>query len=125
MATAATIDRRLGHRAAARRHAEAAEAAAWLDAHAGELAGIAHEPAEFDEVIAASFEVIDEGRLHAEALAEAASLARAAAEQGIADLLDDPDLPGWGTTFDPADLQWGFTVSTRPGGSNGRITGGR
>lgn len=29
------------------------------------------------------------------------------------DLADDPDMPGWGTTFNPEDVQWGFTVRTR------------
>lgn len=24
------------------------------------------------------------------------------------------DSPGWGDTFDPADVQWGFSVRTRP-----------
>lgn len=45
-------------------------------------------------------------------LAELAALV--AAEVAAKFEVDDDDLPGWGETFDPADVQWGFTVRTRP-----------
>jgi hypothetical protein len=53
----------------------------------------------------------DVNHAHAEALA---FLAELEAEYTHAVLFAGVDLPTWGTTFDPEELQWGFSVTTRP-----------
>lgn len=114
--------------------ARAAEAARWLADHAAELAEpvidgpvIAHEPAHADEAIDWVGWADADGRITDDAREEAAWLAtRAAAdiaEAAIEDRLTDPDLPGWGTTFDPEDVQWGFTTHRSPHTLPGAVSG--
>jgi hypothetical protein len=43
-----------------------------------------------------------------------AELAQLVAAQAAEEAAEIDDLPTWGDTFDPADVQWGFSVRTRP-----------
>ncbi len=97
------------------------EAERWLADHAAELAepvidapGIMYRPPEDAEDAEDA-----EDRIHADALADIAERASAAAEAHA-----DPAYDPWGDTFDPEDLQWGFTTHrsphTLPGATSGR-----
>ena len=56
--------------------------------------------------------ILDEAGV--ETFAELATVVAAEVADKIAAELDDAGSPGWGDTFDPADVQWGFSVRTRP-----------
>lgn len=98
---------------------EAATVAQWerLVGHRGEDCGTFSTWGTEDD------DPVDEAALHAEGKALLALIEAAEHEALIDDHLDEVKaLMGSDSVFDPDDIQWGFTVSTRPVGSHGGCT---